>query len=90
MNHIQETSRQAYEAIQPTLTERQRPVLKFIEQFGPVTNREIAAGLHLDINQVTPRTNELVKLNLVEAAGRKKDPVTNKSGITWSAIRTMF
>ena len=45
----------------PTLGERQKAVYDELEAHGPMTNLDVAYALHLPINSVTPRTNELVK-----------------------------
>ena len=48
-------------SIIPTLGERQKAVYDELEAHGPMTNLDVAYALHLPINNVTPRTNELVK-----------------------------
>lgn len=75
---VQQTSLFAYAQIREELGERQQQVLDAITVFGPLSNKDIAKRLHLDINSVTPRCLELRKKGLVEldrvdvgAGGRK-------------------
>lgn len=66
---IHPNSREAYRNIQPRLNRLQAEVLNYIAQKGCVTDRDIVRGLGWEINRVTPRRGELVKMGLIEAAG---------------------
>lgn len=84
MNHIQETSREAYykDAI-PKLRARQKAVYDALAEYGPCTNLEVAYLLHRAINTITPRMNELVKLGVVKEIGRRPCRHSGRSAITW-------
>lgn len=66
---IQATSLRAFYNISD-LGQRQQEVYCCLQKYGVLTNYEISKHLGIDINCVTPRTNELVKKELVIA----KDP----------------
>ena len=80
---IQETSRNAYHEIKKELGRRQVEVLHALEMLGEACNLAIADYLHLPINQVTPRVNELVKAGVVGEAKKDLSPKTNKRVIYW-------
>ena len=70
----QQTSLDAFESIKPELGKRQVQVLNAIRYHHMATNKQLSDFLGIPINQITPRTNELVKNNLVKDSGqRKKD-----------------
>ena len=67
---IQQTSLYSFFMIsEMELGKRQMQVYSIIKN-NPLTNKKIAELLKLPINQVTPRTNELVKLGLIEKKGQ--------------------
>lgn len=77
---IHMNSRLAYDEERIRLSKRAKDCLMVIEVAGPVTDREVLAGLDLpDMNCVRPRITELCKLGLVIECGRVKCSVTNKS-----------
>ena len=80
---MQETSIEAYNSIQVSLGKRQKNVHDMIKKNGSVTNRELSTLLQMPINQITPRTNELVKMGLVIQDGKVKDLLTNRSAMLW-------
>lgn len=81
---IQSTSLEAYNDIRDSLGERQKLVYNTIKSAKrPVCNQEIADYLRKPINTITPRVNELVKLELVIEAGREIYPPTNRRVIFW-------
>lgn len=49
-----------------------------------MTNTEASTVIGLPINQITPRTNELVKLGRLKDAGRKKCSITGRTAIVWT------
>jgi DNA-binding MarR family transcriptional regulator len=81
-HNTQQTSIDAYYSIDD-LGSRQKFVLELIRHYGNMTNREIASRLGWEINRVTPRVNELVKLGFVTDQGTKLDPQTGKRAIVW-------
>lgn len=78
---MRQTSIISWKKLQPELGERQTQVLKALTV--PMSNRELSITLHLPINQVTPRTNELVKKKLVIPNRTKQDFATNRKVIEW-------
>jgi DNA-binding MarR family transcriptional regulator len=84
---IAETSKQAYEFIQPELGERQYQVLKAIRQIQPCTNTMIARYLRVTINSITPRTFELRNMKLVTYSHSDKCPVTNRQANFWKTTK---
>ena len=78
---IQQTSRQAYYSLKD-LGARQYIVLKTIQLSNSICNLDIAKLLVIPINQVTPRTNELVKEGLVEESHKDIGP-TGRRVIFW-------
>lgn len=81
---VRDTSKLAYNEVEPKIGERQKRVLDAISQAKrPVNNQEIADFLMVPINTVTPRTNELVALELVELAFKDVYPVTNRKVCYW-------
>jgi predicted transcriptional regulator len=89
---IQPTSLNAfYTEIKPHLGDRQKVVLEEIKKGGNMTNSEIKEALGVEINTVTPRVNELVKLGLVMEGGKRTCRVTGRTVIAWEAVReTLF
>jgi DNA-binding MarR family transcriptional regulator len=82
-----ETSKQAYEFIQPELGERQYQVLKAIRQIQPCTNTEISRYLQIPINQITGRCVELRNKKLVTYSHSDKCPVTNRQANFWKTTK---
>ena len=54
-----------------------------IENLEKPNLRDIAEYLHLPINSVTGRVNELVKFKLVSEGGKKIDSKTKRNTIWW-------
>jgi|TARA_R110000744_G_scaffold346543_2_gene452071 DNA-binding MarR family transcriptional regulator len=80
---VQETSFDAFESIQDTLGKRQARVYGILKEQGECSNMDISIKLSMPINQITPRTNELVKMGLVKNSGKKKDSITNRLVMIW-------
>lgn len=80
----QTTSAEAYAFVSQQLGDRQREVLAAFLKHGPMTNTEASTVIGLPINQITPRTNELVKLGRLKDAGRKKCSITGRTAIVWT------
>lgn len=83
MTEFKKTSLDAFTEIKPTLGKRQQKVYNAIKQLGSPSNLEIANYLQLPINQVTPRTNELVKMNKVEFAEKRQCKISKMKVMTW-------
>ncbi|MFM7795308.1 MAG: hypothetical protein ACKO7N_00930 [Candidatus Nitrosotenuis sp.] len=77
----QETSIISYNSL--NLGPRQHKILHCIKDMGCPTNLEISTFLNIPINQVTPRTNELVKLGLVVECEKRICSVSHRLAISW-------
>lgn len=84
---IQPTSLEAYEVIKPTLGYRQTYVYEHIQQHPDCCNHDIAHGIGLEINCITPRVKELRDKGLIICSGHKIDLSTNRRVMTWRAIQ---
>lgn len=82
MHNAQQTSIEAYHELQK-LPEKRRAVYDVIEKLGEACNLDIAYELRWPINRITPRTNELVALGLVEEAKKAVTPRTGRKVIYW-------
>lgn len=72
--------------VYPHLATPQKPVLHYLRNVGAaLTNAEIAAALQRPINEITPRTNELVKQGLLIDAGRRICRITGNTAHQWKA-----
>lgn len=65
---IRDTSMEAFERILPKINDRQEQILLHLSRFGEQTNKMISHSIKLPINSVTPRTNELLKMGLIEVS----------------------
>lgn len=59
-------------------------VLLTIERLGPITNREIAKILNVEICSVTGRNKELRDAGRIKQAGQKICSVTRKRVTAWT------
>lgn len=83
---VRETSKEAYQNIQPVLSRRQKQVIDVYNQYAKganLTNREIAFCLGWDACQVTPRVGELRRKGQLVYAGTRKCGVTGFTAMTW-------
>ena len=81
---VRDTSMAAYKEVAPQLGEKQQLILNTIRRAKrPVNNQEIADFLRKPINTVTPRTNELVSLEVVELAFKETYPKTGRKVCYW-------
>lgn len=79
---LQQTSLFAYQEIKQVLSDRQKEVYEAIRAMNrPFTDKELAHFMGYEINKITPRRGELVKLGLLQ----KKDVVKRdgRSAILW-------
>ena len=86
MNNIRETSTDSYNIIKHTIGKRQKVVLLAFLEHGAVTNLEISTWKQIPINQVTPRTNELVKMGYMTESEKRECSISGRNVFTW--IRT--
>jgi DNA-binding MarR family transcriptional regulator len=76
---------ESYHAISD-LAERQEQVYLAIEQYQPVTNRQLSNLLRLPINSITGRVKELRDMGFVCIAGKVEDKVTNRTVCLWRVV----
>ena len=65
---------------------KRKTVYNIIKSKGKVTNRMIAQELGWDINRVTGRVTELVRLGLVNTNETIYDNQTNRTVTLWKAL----
>jgi hypothetical protein len=80
---MRSTSLDAYNEVKPSLGERQRQVYDAIKYLGCPTNLEISVFTKKPINQITPRTNELVKMGYVMVCEKRECSVSKKTVLSW-------
>jgi DNA-binding MarR family transcriptional regulator len=75
---IQQTSMMAFLTdVKPKLNQKQHEVYRAIEQYGPITNKQLAEVMNRPVNTITPRVLELrqkrhiVSCYIAEDGGRK-------------------
>ena len=86
--HVQQTSLEAYSRIKKELGKRQHEVYDGFLGNGTCTNLELSRLLGIPINQITPRTNELVKLGFVVEVEKRQCSVSGKKAISWRVKRS--
>lgn len=82
-----DTSRDAAEAVSPTINERQRMVVDALRTWGPMTTVEVCEKLGFLFHQLQPRFSECRALGLIEDSGlrgKSRDPKRN--GIIWRVV----
>jgi hypothetical protein len=83
---ISDTSRSAFERVQPKITRSQKEVLDVIRAHPEgLTNAEIGHYLKWPVNRVTPRRNELAKMGLLVDDGIRECRVTHSSAHAFKA-----
>ena len=85
---VKQTSLEAYSRIKKELGKRQQEVYDGFLGNGACTNLELSKLLTIPINQITPRTNELVKLGLVAEVEKRQCSVSGKMAISWRVKRS--
>jgi hypothetical protein len=92
---VQETSRQAYREIAPTLAEREGQVYGFLTGWlmvnQPPTAYELfdrmqRAGITKDLNAVRPRLTSLEAKGLIEKGPKRACRITGKTAFTWRLV----
>lgn len=84
---VRQTSIEAYSRIKKELGKRQQEVYDGFLGNGTCTNLELSKSLGIPINQITPRTNELVKLGFVAEVEKRQCSVSGKKAISWRVKR---
>lgn len=82
---LQDTSRAAWDSIQPKLGAKQKEIYDVLRLLPDATNAELAARLGWPINTVTPRVKELREMNLVMDAGKRTCRITGSTAHAWRA-----
>lgn len=83
------TSILAYAEVLDTLGERQSVVYSKIREMKSCNNVMIAEALHLPINSVTPRVNELRKKHIVMMDKKDICPYTGRLTCYWRVRRAL-
>ena len=78
---MQQTSLDAFYTLE-NLRGKQQAVYSVIYNLGEACNFDIANKLGWEINRVTPRTNELVKMGKVDVSNKRLGP-TGRTVIYW-------
>lgn len=73
---IDNTSLEAFNKIKKDLPECRLQVYKTLKKMEYATNSMIAGDLNWTINRVTPRTNELKKMGLINVSHSSWCPIT--------------
>ena len=81
---ITQTSLMAYFDAKENLGDKQTNVLNAVMTLGKCLNQQVAKYLGWEINRVTGRMNELVKMNKVIEAGKSVNEF-NRLVIVWKA-----
>ena len=85
---VRQTSIEGYSRIKKELGKRQQEVYDGFLGNGTCTNLELSRLLGIPINQITPRTNELVKLGFVVEVEKRQCSVSGKKAISWRVKRS--
>lgn len=80
---MQETSLESFSNIQKELGTRQKIVYSGFARFGILTNLEISKCLNIPINQITPRTNELVNMGYLAPHSKRICSISGRRSICW-------
>jgi len=86
---MKQTSLEAYEQIQPELSERQNQILEALTELEEATDYEIADHLgKTDPNYVRPRRHELVNdFKYVGFSQKRKCKMTGKTCLAWKRVK---
>ena len=81
---VADTSLMAYDKVLEKLNHKQRVVLDGFKRYGPITNKELAKRMGIEINKITPRSGELRDQGLIQLVGsRRVDGFFSK---VWEAV----
>ena len=80
---LRDTSLDSFQEIKKELGKRQQLVYDIIKKLGCPTNLEMSRYSNVPINQITPRTNELVKLGFVKECEKRTCSISGKTVWSW-------
>ena len=83
---LRSTSLDAFSEIKPELGVRQKQVYDAIKYLGCPTNLEVSVFKKIPINQVTPRTNELVKMGYVVECEKRECSISHRTVWSWRIV----
>ncbi len=85
-NQMRDTQLDAYDSIRTELSRRQFQVFEILGRLGVMSNRQLSVELRLPINQITGRTNELIKAGQIYEYDKVKDLITGRTVIRWAVV----
>lgn len=85
-NQMRDTQLDAYDSIRAELSRRQFQVFEILGRLGVMSNRQLSVELKLPINQITGRTNELIKAGQIYEYDKVKDLITGRTVIRWAVV----
>lgn len=80
---VRDTSIISFIQVKKNIGVKQTQILSAVRHLGEPTNLEMSTFLGWPINQITPRTNELVKKGLLAEAGKRPCHVSGRLALTW-------
>lgn len=94
MDIPKETRRESYDAVIPSVKQRQSLILALLRERGPMTAQELADELHRrghipsnERNFSAPRLTELKDAGQVEATGKKICGKTGRNVTVWAVCK---
>lgn len=94
---VTKSSLEAYKDVQPKICSSQKRILKVVyNEKEPFCQKRILElvqlyyGKHYQINQITPRVNELVEMGILKEVGRKKTRYSNISVNHYEIAKNLF
>ena len=86
MSYDYKTSLPAYKENKEGKDRCRQVIFTAIRKLGECTDKSLSEHLGWPINRVTPRRGELVTAGLVESAGLRTDPKTNRKVNYWKVV----
>lgn len=86
-SNVAQTSLDAFNSYECKIKPSQSMVYEELKVLQSATNLEVARALMWDINLVTPRMNELVKLGLVVQDCTRSCTISGRKAIAWKTIK---
>ena len=83
---VQSTSVKALQSLSPDMLGHCERLVYDTLKAETLNDRMVSERTGLKINNVTARRNKLVKIGMVEEAGKTIDPKTNKTTLFWRGI----
>ena len=92
MSIPKDTRRESYNAVLPTVKQRQSLILAILKERGPMTAQEVACELHRrghtptnERNFAAPRITELKETGAIEATGKRICSTSGRRVTVWAA-----